>query len=173
MIELIASLCILGSVYLTTKINIYSWLLNIIGCILYLIIFYENNLMGQVSLQIIFIVQTIFGWVYWKRDTIRYNVTNVTKKDIIIANLILIIGFPIVLLFSQVLDGVITILSLIATYFLIKKYVESWYLWIFIDILSIYLFLSNGLYITTILYVILLFLAIKGLTIWKRNLRVV
>jgi nicotinamide mononucleotide transporter len=46
--------------------------------------------------------------------------------------------------------------------------VESWYLWITVDIIYIPLYASQGLYLTTILHGYFLLMAIQGLQNFKR-----
>jgi nicotinamide mononucleotide transporter len=67
----------------------------------------------------------------------------------------------------------ITLISLLATYYLTKKYLESWMLWITVDVLSVLLLLGRELYISAILYFILLILATSGLLLWRKNLKTV
>ena len=47
--------------------------------------------------------------------------------------------------------------------------VESWVLWICVDVIALGLFTWRGLYVTTALYGLFLVLAIVGLFEWKRK----
>ena len=48
--------------------------------------------------------------------------------------------------------------------------VESWYLWIGVDVIGIGLYAAKGVYLLSILYAILLCLAVQGLVAWHRSL---
>ena len=61
-------------------------------------------------------------------------------------------------------------LSLVAQWFLARKVLESWILWILVDVLSIGIYGVKGLYLTMGLYVIFLGLATGGLLAWKKEL---
>jgi nicotinamide mononucleotide transporter len=58
---------------------------------------------------------------------------------------------------------------LIAQWMMSKKYLHHWLLWIGIDILSIGLYLSKSLYLTSLLYSIFMLLCVKGYHDWKKN----
>ncbi len=75
MIEILAILFSIISVWLTAKKNIYSWVYGIFGCIFYGLLFYLKNDISNCLLQPIFIIQSIFGIVNWNKKE-NYNVTN-------------------------------------------------------------------------------------------------
>tara|TARA_R110000772_G_scaffold1210_5_gene4320 strand:- start:9426 stop:9965 length:540 start_codon:yes stop_codon:yes gene_type:complete len=175
-LEILGSISILLCVYLTAKQNVLCWPIGILGCIAYLIIFYSSELYGESFLQIVFIIQSLYGWYYWKKKDDLLNVTKIGILPILNHLVILIILFIGVIMgveFMGILDTVITLLSLLATYYLTKKYLESWYLWIVVDILAIILFFDRGLYVSSALYLGLLILATNGLFKWKKSLKTV
>ena len=60
-----------------------------------------------------------------------------------------------------------TVASLIAQWFMGRKIVESWIVWILVDVLAIGLYFAKELYPTTALYAIFLALAIWGWLNWR------
>jgi nicotinamide mononucleotide transporter len=67
-------------------------------------------------------------------------------------------------------DTTITTLSLIAQWMMSKKYLHHWVLWIVIDFISIGLYISKNLYLTSLLYSVFLLLCIKGYYRWRETL---
>ena len=63
-------------------------------------------------------------------------------------------------------DAAITVLSLIAQYLLTGKVVDSWVLWITVDVLAVGVYCARRLYLTAALYAVLLALAARGLMTW-------
>lgn len=51
------------------------------------------------------------------------------------------------------------------------KKVESWYFWILTDIIYIWFFIKEGLYLSSLTYIIILILAIIGLIQWEKDLK--
>ena len=59
-------------------------------------------------------------------------------------------------------------LSIAAQWLLARRRVESWFLWILVDLIAVPLFASRGLYATSAVCVVLLGLSIDGLIQWRR-----
>jgi nicotinamide mononucleotide transporter len=68
-------------------------------------------------------------------------------------------------------DGLTTSISLAATYGQCRKLLESWWLWIVVDLIYIPLYLYKGLRLTAALYLIFFILSIVGLREWTRSER--
>jgi nicotinamide mononucleotide transporter len=61
--------------------------------------------------------------------------------------------------------------SLLATWGQARKIIEQWWAWIVVDVVSIPLYASKGLWLTAILYTGFLALCIDGLRRWTVELR--
>jgi nicotinamide mononucleotide transporter len=66
------------------------------------------------------------------------------------------------------LDALITALSLCAQWQLNRRQVSSWIWWIAVDLISVPLYWSRGLYLIAGLYVIFLAICVHGLQNWRR-----
>ena len=69
------------------------------------------------------------------------------------------------------LDALTTFGAIITTYMVAKKIIENWIYWFVIDSISIYLFYSRELYLTSILFFIYLIIIIFGYKSWNRKLK--
>ncbi len=70
---------------------------------------------------------------------------------------------------NPILDSTVTILSLIAMILMTRKYVENWIMWFLIDILSIILYSTQGVYVIALEYVLLTFIAASGTINWIKT----
>ena len=70
------------------------------------------------------------------------------------------------------LGAFITTIRMLATYWVTKKHIEHWFLWIIADTLAVFLYIQQGLYATTALYVIYIAAAIAGYIHWRKFPRV-
>jgi nicotinamide mononucleotide transporter len=61
--------------------------------------------------------------------------------------------------------------SLVATWGQARKIIEQWWVWIAVDVVSIPLYASKGLWLTAVLYTGFLALCVDGLRRWTRELR--
>ena len=66
------------------------------------------------------------------------------------------------------MDSLTTWGAIITTYMVAKKVLENWIYWFVIDSISIYIFLSRDLYLTSFLFFIYLFIIVLGYKSWDR-----
>ena len=100
------------------------------------------------------------------------------KTGIVLAIVFILLYFMIWLILSRLTDSpvpewdsFITSLSIIATWMLARKIYEHWFLWIIVNFVSVFLFISRGLYPTVILYLIYGIMSFAGLAAWKKTIR--
>lgn len=67
------------------------------------------------------------------------------------------------------LDALTTVMSFVAMWLMARKRTESWYYWIVVNIIGIGLYYAKDVKLISLLYVILLFLAFRGLSEWRRT----
>jgi nicotinamide mononucleotide transporter len=176
-IEVSAVIFLLLSVALAIKNNILTWATGIICNVIYMYIFYNLNILGNTFLQAVFILQSIYGWYRWKNNDNK-KVSKLDTIDFSKAIFTTLLLFYLVYLFliytdnkSPILDSSTTAISIMGVILLSLKKVESWYFWILTDIIYIWFFLKEGLYLSSLTYIIILILAIIGLIQWKKDLK--
>lgn len=67
----------------------------------------------------------------------------------------------------SLLDSAVAVLSAVATWWLIKAYIQQWWLWIVADTLSVVLCAMQGMWWMAALYVAYVAAAVYGLHYWK------
>lgn len=176
MIEFISVIFSLLCVWLTTRKNILCWPVGIIGIIGYSIIFYDKGDWCNFVLQFAFIVQSVFGWINWKKFE-DFKVSRLELADRSYYMILMCHILPFLYFLSKsfggslsFLDSITTTLSICGMYLLTKKKIEAWWCWIVADFIYIYFFYINQLYISSFLYFIFLILAIYGLRNWSKEL---
>ncbi len=179
MIEIIAVIFSLISVWLTSKSNIWCWPTGIIGILFYFILFYQNSEYCNMLLQFTFLSQSIGRWINWnKEENLQVSLYN---RDLSISKyfylLIKITQLSVIYYFisyafngqSILLDSITTGLSIMAMFLLSTKKLESWILWIIADVLYIPLFIHSGHYLSAGMYFVFLCLSINGFKNWKKQ----
>ncbi len=186
-VELIATLFGLVSVYLATRTNILTWATGIINELFLFILFFQVQLYADMFLQIYFFVVTLFGWYNWKKTPNKNSITTINLRTKTWIASIIIIGTLIAgYLLSNIhrylpqyfeieatypyIDSLVMVLSIIATILLAKKKLETWYLWIIVDVICVFLFFKKGIVFLGLEYIIFLGLVIYGLLNWKKQL---
>lgn len=176
-IEIIAVLFSLLSVYFTIKEDSICWPIGIVGILAYAIIFKFHHDWANLVLQFAFLVQSFIAWKNWHKPKEDIKITQLSNDNI--ANTIVNIFSTFLLTLSMsvlfgghdlLLDSLSAALSIFGMYLLSSKKIEAWYCWILADIVFIFLFYKHQLYLSCGLYFIFLLMAISGLIRWKKQL---
>lgn len=183
LIELIGVVTGLISVWYAVKVNALTWSLGIVNALAFLIIFYQINLYSSMMLQLYFIIISVIGLFKWNK---KYDLKITKYKKIGLLSLYILLSSTVLYFFIAnihiifpnyftaaqypMIDSIITVSSIFASSLMAMKKIESWILWILIDIVSIFLYLSQGTLFLSIEYVVFLILSIIGYLQWKKNI---
>jgi nicotinamide mononucleotide transporter len=186
-IELIGTLFGFISVLLAAKSNVLTWPTGIVNEAAFFILFFQIQLYSDMYLQVYFFGITIYGWYYWKQQREGRSINFLTRKwrlyllvITIVATIVsgTVIG-KIHVIFPDVFnepaaypfwDALTTITSIVASILLTRKIIETWFLWILADIISIILYSIKGIYLVAIEYFIFLIICIGGFYSWRKQL---
>lgn len=168
-------------VWLNTRQNIWGWFWATVSSGIYAVIFWQSNLKSDAELQIVFILLSLYGFYEWKFSKGEKIMLPVSKISLQLALICLIfLGIFTTIsgyLHSQYLeaslpylDAGLTAISLIATWMTARKYLENWILWIGANIFYVGMYIYKGLNGTSILYILLIILAVKGYRDWKKSM---
>lgn len=181
-----AQLEILGFVLAITYVVLATYEIN--GCwpfgiacsLVYAFLFYDAHLYADAGLQCVYLVLCVWGWVQWQgRDRMPLRVSQISSKGLTLSlltagTLTLVISHFLSTYLSgslPYLDALTTSLSLVAQYMVAKKYLENWIFWIVANVFFIAMYITKGLWVTTVLYVVFTLLAIHGFRTWRAQLR--
>ncbi len=173
MIEILASLLILASVWLAARQSIWNWPVGILGVCGFGWVFWQARLYAAAGLQVVFLVQSAWGWWTWSRPdrTVR-RATEPLFWHLGYRGLIVGFGIWSALTWtaspSPAMDALTCTLSLIATYLLTYRYLETWAVWGVTNVLYAGLFLSQELYATAALSLTLIGLNRIAYLSWSR-----
>lgn len=178
LIEAIAAVSYAWSVWLLAKNRSIGWWIGLAGTILYAIVFYQAKLYAEVGLQAFYFftsLQAIAIWLRGGQNQTEKPVGHVSQRWLIVSVVVAIASVFALQSFLMAIrgaapfwDALTTIMSLVAHIYLMNRLVESWYLWIVVDIIYVPLYASRGLYLTSFLYAIFIVLAVNGLRNFQR-----
>jgi len=180
-LEIISFLLAVTTVVLNIRQKHWAWLFSIASSATYAVVFYDARLYGDMGLQFVFIVASIYGWYQWLHGAAH----GATAAPLVVTGLkpggrawSLVAWLAGFILLSTFLDhftdtdvphadGFLTAGSLVGQLLLARKKVENWHVWIAVDILYVGLYLYKGLILTAVLYGVFVLLAIAGLRTWS------
>jgi nicotinamide mononucleotide transporter len=168
-------------VWLVARRHILNWPIGLLNNLFFFLIFWRSKLYGDAALQAVFAALAIYGWWEWARGRGgkggELPVRRTTAREWRALGLATALGTAGAALWLSrrtdspvpAWDASVLTLSLAATYGQAKKLLESWWIWIAVDLLSIPLYAVRGLYPTAALYALFLALCIVGLRAWTRE----
>jgi len=179
-IEIIAVISAILYLLLAAKEDVKCWYAVIISSSLYFYIMYNAGLIMEAYLQIFYIVMALYGWFKWTKS-IQINSNNrirtwsnmkhfITITSVVI--LAVITGFILKKYTNAALpflDAFTSWGAIITTYMVAQKILENWIYWFVIDSISIYIFLSRELYLTSLLFFIYLIIICFGYASWRKK----
>ena len=165
-------------VILAIKENVWCWGAAAISVILYIYICYSAQLYPETGLQFFYLLMAIYGYYQWNKNdsSLKIQQWTITKHLFILllgALLTFLMGFYFSIYTNAAMplvDSFTTVFSVFATYMVTKKVIENWLYWIVIDAVSVYLYFSRDLHLTSLLFIVYTVIAIFGYFSWlKRN----
>lgn len=179
--ELIAASLGALSVYWMTQQKPAAWPTGLVMVLMYIWIFYGARLYSEMLLQVIYVVLQIYGWWQWLRGGKHHGGLAVSRLGLRGIGQGLLMGLCMTLALGFAmhrytnasfpwLDAALTGFSLVAQYWMAKKRLQCWPLWMVLDVVYVGMFSAAGLYLTAMLYVLFTALAVHGWMQWRLNL---
>jgi nicotinamide mononucleotide transporter len=194
-IEIFGALTGILYVFLEIRQNILLWPLGIVTSAVYIYVFRENGFYAGMVLQLYYLAISVYGWRVWSRErgagsseqTESAEASTNKKKGLTVRTIDLKTGVICAVL-SLVLwaglwyvldrwtdspvplwDGLITSLSVVATWMLTRKLLEQWYVWIIANAIATVVYMAVGMYPTAVLFIVYGVMAVAGLREWRKS----
>ena len=167
------------NVWLAARAHVWNFHLGIVNAAILGLVFLQQRLFADASLQVVFIVLNVRGLLQWRAGhTVResdpvFRLPHGEHVMLVLAAAALF--FPLWWVLGLLkgsappIDAAITSLSIIAQWLLNRRVLENWAWWIVIDLISIPLYVSRGLPLIAALYVVFLVLCVQGFLRWRRH----
>ncbi len=184
---------VLGIIYviLAAKESVWCWPVGFFSTLIYTILFWEGQLPMQALLNFYYMGMAVYGFILWKRSNKKVADTGAdagnveSEEHLVISNWSRkkhFIVIPVGLLLSlsigyylssntetrlPYLDSAVMIFSMVATWLLAHKILQTWLYWLVVDSAAIILYWQTGYYVTIILFMVYLVLSVYGYRRWK------
>ena len=151
----------------------------------------KNHLYSDALEQLYYLFASVYGWWRWRAtraatDGAQQIVVGYSSACAIVSGVLVTLALSVTLgalvanvhqlfpaLFPEkasfpFLDALTTIMSFTAMWLLARTRIESWFYWIVVDIIGVWLYYVKEVRFIALLYLILLGMAISGLVSWLR-----
>jgi len=178
-LEALAVLLGFGYILLAIRQRRGCWIAGGLSTALYVLVFLDARLYLQSALQVVYVAMAFYGWREWGRDdqagsglsvhgwTLRQHAMAIAATA-----LATLATAPVLAAWSDSAapwaDALGTWASIAATWMMIRKVAANWIWWVVVDAGLAWLFASQALVFTSVLYVAFALLAVVGWLTWRR-----
>lgn len=186
---------IIGLIYLWLeyRASIYLWIAGIIMPAIYLVVYYQAGLYADFGINVYYLLVALYGWAMWRYGgflkrtfRLRGDKTDREKHELPVGRMPMRYWLPLaaagsasfgVIAFILIrytdsnvplLDSFTTALSFAGMWMLARKYLEQWWVWIVVDVVSAGLYVYKELHFTAALYALYAVIAVFGYFKWKQ-----
>lgn len=175
--EIAANAFVAAAIVLAGRNSIHTWWLGIVGCALFAWVFYEARLYADVTLQVFFVLTSIYGWWKWLHGQqgaalpVRFSAPGLLIGSGLAATAVAA-GYGWLLLrftdaYAPFLDSIVLAFSVLGQLLMMERRVENWWSWLLVNTIAVPLYASRGLYVTSVLYAAFWVNAIVALRTWR------
>jgi nicotinamide mononucleotide transporter len=175
--EIGANTFVATAIFLAARNSIHTWWTGIVGCALFAAVFFGAKLYADVTLQVFFIVTSVYGWRRWLRGRaggelpVRFSPPRLLLGSGAAAALVALgygwLLFTFTDAFAPFLDSVVLAFSVLGQLLMMDRRVENWWAWLLVNTIAAPLYASRGLYVTSALYAAFWINAVVALRRWR------
>ena len=179
-----------GVIYIILEIRQKNlmWVVGILTSIGAMWVFFRQGLYASFGLNTYYLVTSVVGLWQWRRDIDRISqdgaahddgtvrLKHLSLKTVAVSALAVVAGTLVLAMVMEhlenpmsYLDSAVAVLSAVATWWLVRCYIQQWWLWIAADTVSTILCASQGLWWMAALYAAYAVSAIIGYIHWKKH----
>jgi len=179
--EMAAVVLALAYLVLAIRENPLCWIAAIGSTGIYIVLMFRVGLYMESALQLFYIGMAVYGWYSWTHGdrpdhslpVISWKLASNLLPIAAILSLSLASGY----LLSEYtaasmpyLDSFTTWGAVVTTWMVARKIIQNWHYWFVIDSVSVYLYVSRGLWLTALLFVLYLVLIVVGYRQWRNSM---
>ena len=179
-----------GVIYIILEIRQknFMWVVGIFTSLAAMLVFFRQGLYASFGLNTYYLITAFIGLWQWGRDKKKISaettassgddvihLNRLSMKTVLISAAVSVAGtFALAWVMELLenpmsyLDASVAVLSAVATWWLVRSYIEQWWIWILADTLSTILCVTQGMWWMTALYAAYTVSAVYGYAHWKK-----
>lgn len=181
-VEIIAAALAMAYLLLAIRQRIECWAAAFVSSCLYVWVLFTARLYMESLLSAFYAAMAVYGFWQWRRGS-EGTALAVSRWPLlrqaagawgVLA--LSVLSWYFLRRFTPAawpfVDSMVTWSSVFATFLVARKVYENWHWWLVIDSVSLCLYFTRHLYLTTLLFALYLMLIVIGMRQWRRTLPV-
>ena len=181
-LDIVTTVLGLAYILLEYRASVWMWLIGFMMQALGIVLYYQKGLYADCGMEFYYLAMTVYGYWKWVHVSKRANnnaplqIRHFPKKLILpwigIIAVVWLIIYLILINFTNsnvpIADSFTTALSIIGIWALAHKYLEQWFIWIAVDVVTCGLYFYKDIPFKASLYALYVIIAIFGYLKWKK-----
>ena len=178
-LDIVTTVLGLAYILLEYRASLWMWVIGFAMQALGIVLYYQKGLYADCGMEFYYLSMTVYGYWKWVRGTSSKNslpITHIPLRllacwSVIMAAVWALIYWLLVTYTNSnvpLADSFTTALSLIGIWALAHKYLEQWFIWIAVDVVTSILYFYKDIPFKASLYALYVIIAIFGYMKWRR-----
>ena len=182
-LDIVTTVLGLAYILLEYRASIWMWAVGFAMQALGIVLYYQKGLYADCGMEFYYLAMTVYGYWKWVRKEnhgdVILPIRHFPKK--LIGYWLLVIGivwgviYWFLITFTNsnvpVADSFTTALSIVGIWALAHKYLEQWFIWIAVDVVTCVLYFYKDIPFKASLYALYVVIAVFGYIKWRRMMQ--
>ena len=168
----------LAYILLEYKASVWMWVVGFMMQALGIVLYYQKGLYADCGMEFYYLAMTVYGFVAWmrhKQKTSDLPIRHMPKKTALAWLGVGLAAWLVIYLILKnftnstvpVADAFTTAFSIVGIWALARKYLEQWFVWIVVDVVTCVLYFYKDIPFKASLYALYVVIAVMGYFKWK------
>jgi len=184
-LDIVTTVLGLAYILLEYRASLWMWAVGFAMQALGIVLYYQKGLYADCGMEFYYLAMTVYGWWKWVRrpnrseeDGGRLPIRHFPRRLVlpwllIIAAVWAFIYWLLVTFTNSnvpLADSFTTALSIVGIWALAHKYLEQWFIWIAVDVVTSVLYFYKDIPFKASLYALYVVIAVFGYFKWRRDM---
>jgi len=178
-LDIVTTVLGLAYILLEYRASVWMWGVGFLMQALGIVLYYEKGLYADCGMEFYYLSMTVYGWWRWIRGSATKQALPITHfpKRLVLPWIVLMATAWAVIYWLLVTytnsnvplaDSFTTALSIVGIWALAHKYLEQWFVWIAVDVVTSVLYFYKDIPFKASLYALYVVIAIFGYRKWRQ-----
>lgn len=178
-LDIVTTLLGLAYILFEYKASVWMWVVGFLMQSLGIVLYYQKGLYADCGMEFYYLAMTIYGYWRWVHGTAEKQSLPIRHfpRRLVIPWLLLIavvwgLIYWLLVTFTNsnvpLADSFTTALSIVGIWALAHKYLEQWFIWIAVDVVTCVLYFYKDIPFKASLYALYVVIAVLGYRRWRR-----
>jgi nicotinamide mononucleotide transporter len=177
-LDVVTTVLGLAYILLEYRASVWMWAVGFAMQSLGIVLYYQKGLYADCGMEFYYLVMTMYGWWRWVHGSEKKQNLPISRfpRRLVLPWLLLIavvwfVIYWLLISFTNsnvpLADSFTTALSIVGIWALAHKYLEQWFIWIVVDVVTCVLYFYKGIPFKASLYALYVVIAILGFFKWR------